>query len=56
MSVVYDGCFSTVYLDIGYSQPHNPPYEQTELLKETQIGCSYKFNIYFIQFLQKLVT
>lgn len=50
MSVVYDGCISTFYLDTGYSQPHNPSYAQTELLKKTQMGCCYILNIHFRQF------
>lgn len=43
MSVVYDGCFSTFYLDIGFSQAHTAFYAQTELLKKAQIGCCYIF-------------
>lgn len=53
--VWWDGCFSTFYLDIGYSQPHKPSYAQTELLKKTQIGSCYILNICFTQFDRQFV-
>lgn len=52
VSVVYDGCFCTCYLNIGFSQAHNPFYAQTELLKKAQIGCCYMFFFIYIYFRQ----